>query len=118
MVALARLPEPKAFTPPFIPTSRAIGPFTTSELNTRGGLRRHGELIGPVYARIGVERAAENPWTPETIDRVATEIERALPHSLVGRLTWMGADDSLLSANAGRYHASDEGTSPFEGAGS
>jgi 3-hydroxyacyl-CoA dehydrogenase len=57
-----------------------IGPFTTSELNTRGGLRRHGELIGPVYARIGVERAAENPWTPETIDRVATEIERALPH--------------------------------------
>lgn len=57
-----------------------IGPFTTSELNTRGGLRRHGELIGPVYARIGVERAAENPWTPETIDRVATEIEQALPH--------------------------------------
>jgi hypothetical protein len=57
-----------------------IGPFTTSELNTRGGLRRHGELIGPVYARIGVERAAENPWTPETIDRVATEIEQQLPH--------------------------------------
>lgn len=57
-----------------------IGPFTTSELNTRGGLRRHGELIGPVYARIGVERAAENPWTAETIDRVATEIEQALPH--------------------------------------
>jgi 3-hydroxyacyl-CoA dehydrogenase len=57
-----------------------IGPFTTSELNTRGGLRRHGELIGPVYARIGVERAAENPWTAETIDKVAREIEQQLPH--------------------------------------
>ena len=57
-----------------------IGPFTTSELNTRGGLRRHGEVIGPVYARIGLERAAENPWTPETIDKVAREIEQQLPH--------------------------------------
>ena len=57
-----------------------IGPFTTSELNTRGGLRRHGELHGPVYARIGLERAAENPWTPETVDRVAREIEQQLPH--------------------------------------
>jgi L-gulonate 3-dehydrogenase len=57
-----------------------IGPFTTSELNTRGGLRRHGEVMGPVYARIGVERADESPWTPETIDRVAREVEEQLPH--------------------------------------
>ncbi|MEO8094619.1 MAG: 3-hydroxyacyl-CoA dehydrogenase [Pseudolysinimonas sp.] len=57
-----------------------IGPFTTSELNTRGGLRRHGEVLGPVYARLGVERAAENPWTAETIDHVAREIQQQLPH--------------------------------------
>ena len=57
-----------------------IGPFTTSELNTRGGIRRHAEVLGPVYARIGLERAAENPWTAETIDRVAREIEEQLPH--------------------------------------
>jgi 3-hydroxyacyl-CoA dehydrogenase len=57
-----------------------IGPFTTSELNTRGGLRRHAELIGPVYARLGVERANENPWTPENIERVAGDIELNLPH--------------------------------------
>lgn len=57
-----------------------IGPFTTSELNTRGGLRRHGELLGPVYARLGIERGHENPWTPETIDRVAREVESQLPH--------------------------------------
>lgn len=57
-----------------------IGPFTTSELNTRGGLRRHGQVIGPVYARLGMERANENPWTTETIETVANEIEQQLPH--------------------------------------
>lgn len=58
-----------------------IGPFTTSELNTRGGLRRHAEVIGPVYARIGVERGSDNPWTTETIEHVASHIERRLPHA-------------------------------------
>jgi 3-hydroxyacyl-CoA dehydrogenase len=58
-----------------------IGPFTTSELNTRGGLRRHAEVIGPVYARIGVQRGTDDPWTPETIEQVASEIERRLPHA-------------------------------------
>jgi L-gulonate 3-dehydrogenase len=57
-----------------------IGPFTTSELNTRGGLRRHGEVLGPVYARLGLERGQENPWTAETIERVATEVQAQLPH--------------------------------------
>ena len=58
-----------------------IGPFTTSELNTRGGLRRHAEVIGPVYARIGVQRGTDDPWTPETIEQVASEIEQRLPHA-------------------------------------
>jgi L-gulonate 3-dehydrogenase len=57
-----------------------IGPFTTSELNTRGGLRRHAEVLGPVYARIGVERGTDDPWTPETIEHVAHQIEQRLPH--------------------------------------
>ena len=58
-----------------------LGPFTTSELNTRGGLRRHARVLGPVYARFGIERAAEDPWTEATIERVAAAIEGALPHS-------------------------------------
>lgn len=58
-----------------------IGPFTTSELNTRGGIRRHAEIIGPVYARIGVQRGTDDPWTPETIELVANEIEQRLPHA-------------------------------------
>ncbi|WP_141939486.1 3-hydroxyacyl-CoA dehydrogenase [Microbacterium sp. SLBN-154] len=57
-----------------------IGPFTTSELNTRGGLRRHAEVLGPVYARIAVERGGDNPWNPDTIEHVASTIEQRLPH--------------------------------------
>ncbi|MEX1077865.1 MAG: 3-hydroxyacyl-CoA dehydrogenase [Homoserinimonas sp.] len=56
-----------------------IGPFTTSELNTRGGLHQHSEVLGPVYARLGLERGMENPWTPETIDNVALAIKQNLP---------------------------------------
>ncbi|EPR75893.1 3-hydroxyacyl-CoA dehydrogenase [Leifsonia rubra CMS 76R] len=56
-----------------------IGPFTTSELNTRGGLRQHSEVLGPVYARLGLERGHENPWTPDTINTVANAIEQNLP---------------------------------------
>ncbi|MEO7349429.1 MAG: 3-hydroxyacyl-CoA dehydrogenase [Terrimesophilobacter sp.] len=57
-----------------------IGPFTTSELNTRGGLRQHSELLGPVYARFGLDRGNENPWTSDTIERVADDIRQHLPH--------------------------------------
>ena len=58
-----------------------LGPFATSELNTRGGLRRHAVLHGSVYARLGIERATEDPWTEETIERVAEAVENDLPHS-------------------------------------
>jgi L-gulonate 3-dehydrogenase len=58
-----------------------MGPFATNELNTRGGLRQHAELHGRVYARLGIERSTEDPWTPETVDRVAREIEQSLPHA-------------------------------------
>lgn len=57
-----------------------IGPFTTSELNTRGGLRHHARVLGPIYARLGLERGGENPWSAETTEQVAAAIESALPH--------------------------------------
>jgi tRNA-2-methylthio-N6-dimethylallyladenosine synthase len=47
---------------------------------------------------------------------VPVRIERALPHSLVGRLTWTG-DDSFVGARAGRYHGIGSRTSPLEGEG-
>ena len=34
-----------------------------------------------MYARIGLQRGADDPWTPETIEQVAREIEQRLPHA-------------------------------------
>jgi 3-hydroxyacyl-CoA dehydrogenase len=56
-----------------------IGPFTTSQLNTRGGIRRHAQVMGPAYERMGAERGQHDPWTPELVERVAIEVEARLP---------------------------------------
>jgi L-gulonate 3-dehydrogenase len=56
-----------------------IGPFATSQLNTRGGIRRHAEVMGPAYERMGSERGQHDPWTPELVERVASAVERSLP---------------------------------------
>lgn len=41
-----------------------MGPFETSDLNTRGGLASHAEKMGPAYERMGAERGQHDPWTP------------------------------------------------------
>jgi L-gulonate 3-dehydrogenase len=56
-----------------------LGPFATAELNTRGGIRRHAELLGPAYARMGAERGQHDEWTPELVDAVAAEVHERLP---------------------------------------
>lgn len=56
-----------------------IGPFATSQLNTRGGIRRHAEVMGPAYERMGRERGQHDPWTPELVEQVASAVERGLP---------------------------------------
>jgi 3-hydroxyacyl-CoA dehydrogenase len=56
-----------------------IGPFATSQLNTRGGIRRHAQVMGPAYERMGGERGQHEPWTPELVERVAREVEARLP---------------------------------------
>jgi L-gulonate 3-dehydrogenase len=58
-----------------------IGPFTTSQLNTRGGIRRHARVMGPAYERMGAERGQHDPWTPELVERVAVDVEARLPES-------------------------------------
>jgi 3-hydroxyacyl-CoA dehydrogenase len=55
------------------------GPFATAELNTRGGIQRHAQLLGPAYARMGAERGQHDPWTPELVARVASAVQRRLP---------------------------------------
>jgi len=57
----------------------AIGPFATSDLNTRGGLERHATVMGPAYARMGAERGQHDEWTPELVAHVAAEVHRVQP---------------------------------------
>jgi L-gulonate 3-dehydrogenase len=56
-----------------------LGPFATAELNTRGGIERHAELLGPAYARMGAERGQDDPWTPGLVARVAASVHEILP---------------------------------------
>jgi len=53
-----------------------LGPFSTADLNTRGGLERHAEVMGPAYARMATDPV---PWTPELVRSVADEIHETLP---------------------------------------
>jgi 3-hydroxyacyl-CoA dehydrogenase len=58
-----------------------LGPFATSDLNTRGGIERHAMVMGPAYARMGAERGQHDPWTPELVARVAAELHVLQPLS-------------------------------------
>lgn len=56
-----------------------VGPFAVAELNTRGGIRAHARVIGRAYARIGLERGRDDPWTPGVIEEVADDLESRFP---------------------------------------
>ena len=59
-----------------------IGPFATAELNTRGGIRAHARSIGRLYARMGLERGKDDPWTSGAVEQAAEYLEAALPSDL------------------------------------
>jgi 3-hydroxyacyl-CoA dehydrogenase len=56
-----------------------IGPFETSDLNTRGGLESHAEKMGPAYERMGAERGQHDPWTPDLVADVVGQRRSILP---------------------------------------
>jgi L-gulonate 3-dehydrogenase len=56
-----------------------IGPFATVQLNTRGGVRRHAQVMGPAYARMGAERGQHDPWTQALVETVAADLADRLP---------------------------------------
>jgi L-gulonate 3-dehydrogenase len=59
-----------------------IGPFETSDLNTRGGIAAHAARMLPAYARMGAERGmADAPWTPDVVDRVVAARRARVPLS-------------------------------------
>lgn len=52
-----------------------IGPFATSALNVKGGIRAHAKRMADSYFRMGKNRGQNDPWTPEMINKVASAIE-------------------------------------------
>lgn len=46
-----------------------VGPFETSDLNYKGGLKEHGRRMASAYARMGQESASFGQWPQELIDR-------------------------------------------------
>ena len=56
-----------------------IGPFETSDLNTRGGIEAHAARMGPSYARMGKERGQDDPWSDDLVATVTAARRHALP---------------------------------------
>jgi L-gulonate 3-dehydrogenase len=56
-----------------------IGPFETADLNRRGGIAAHAEIMGPAYAAMGAERGQHDAWTPELVAAVEAECRDRLP---------------------------------------
>jgi 3-hydroxyacyl-CoA dehydrogenase len=75
-----------------------IGPFETSDLNTRGGIAAHAARMLPAYARMGAERGmAEPPWTPEVVDQVVADRRARLPlENWADRVGWRDRILALL----------------------
>ena len=55
-----------------------VGPFATSALNVRGGIKAHVARMGKSYFEMGKERGQNDPWDQELVDRVAADIENKL----------------------------------------
>lgn len=56
-----------------------IGPFETADLNTRGGIESHAEKMGSAYARMGISRGQDDPWTAELVADVTRQRRSILP---------------------------------------
>ncbi|MFZ4530538.1 MAG: 3-hydroxyacyl-CoA dehydrogenase [Alsobacter sp.] len=79
-----------------------IGPFETSDLNTRGGIAAHAQKMGPAYARMGAERGQDDPWTEDLVARVAGERRAALPLAQWdARVAWR--DRALMRVVSARH---------------
>jgi L-gulonate 3-dehydrogenase len=56
-----------------------VGPFETSDLNVRGGIRAHAERMGAAYGRMGDERGDHARWSDELVAQVDAERRALLP---------------------------------------
>ena len=78
-----------------------LGPFETSDLNTRGGLARHAAIMGPAYARMGAERGQDDPWTDALVAQTAGRRRALLPlERWAERVAWR--DEALMRMERAR----------------
>ena len=56
-----------------------VGPFATSALNVRGGIKAHVARMGKSYFEMGKERGQNDPWDQSLVDIVAADIDKKLP---------------------------------------
>jgi tRNA-2-methylthio-N6-dimethylallyladenosine synthase len=70
----------------------------------------------PCHRLVHFQAPVDDRETFEPGSLVRVRIERALPHSLVGKLAT--TDDSFLDSCDGSYHGIGQTTSPYEGVGS
>ncbi|OKH71681.1 3-hydroxyacyl-CoA dehydrogenase [Mycobacterium sp. SWH-M5] len=76
-----------------------MGPFETSDLNTRGGLASHAEKMGPAYERMGAERGQYDAWTPDLVAEATAQRRRLLDLAdWDARVLWR--DEQLLRLRA------------------
>ena len=55
-----------------------LGPFSTADLNTRGGIEVHAARLGDAYARMGADRGQEDPWNRDLVSAVANDLHARL----------------------------------------
>jgi L-gulonate 3-dehydrogenase len=78
-----------------------IGPFETTDLNTRGGIGVHAGRMGPAYARMGAERGQDDPWDEELVASVTAQRRALLPLSdWEQRVAWR--DRALIAQERAR----------------
>jgi 3-hydroxyacyl-CoA dehydrogenase len=66
-----------------------MGPFETIDLNAPGGIADYAERLGPLYHAIAQSRSQPRAWSPELIEKAATERRAALPKAeLAERSAW------------------------------
>ena len=56
-----------------------VGPFATSALNVRGGIKAHVARMGKSYFEMGKERGQNDPWDQSLVEVVAADIDKKLP---------------------------------------
>ncbi len=86
-----------------------VGPFETSDLNTRGGIAAHAERMGPSYARQGMERGQNDPWTSDLVAKVEAERRARLPlDKWEARIAWRDAALLQMAAAQRNLRAFDD----------